>query len=412
VSGSETRSAPNSFPDSDMPLLSNKKRPGSSDSLEAEVRELAASGDGESWVFIVPNRIAQRRMERDFLEAARGRTLPQLNILTLADLAGKLATTALPDFRVIGDGESAVLIELSIRELLQAHKLSFFEREAGDSLDAEDDRSNDRAFPIPRGTFELVVNTIRQLKESGVTTEDIQRDLIKSQAKGETTEVRRARDIVRIYEAYQNRLIEHRLMDTQGQMLLANVRYESTPPAGERNYIQQDFQKAFPKAAEIFISGFYYLEPPSIKLIARLAEIEGISIRIELEEDKNNRDLFAGLIDLEAKLLEHGFHTVKQSPKNGNPISDTIGRHLFRSNDAGSAAPQPAGRAIQYVEATDAANEVEEIARRIKLLSHSDADIRKDLSQIVVATPSSEAYTPLIEEIFRRHGIPVQIADR
>ena len=395
-----------------MPLLSNKNRPTSFISLEAEARARAASGDGESWVFIVPNRIAQRRMERDMLEAARGRALPQLNILTLADLAGKLAIGAFSGFRPIGDGESAVLIELSIRELLRERKLSFFEGAAQE----KDGNGDELAFPIRRGTFELVVNTIRQLKESGVTADDIEDDLIKSQSKGETTEVRRARDIFAIYQAYQKRLQDHELMDTHGQTLLVNERYKSSPSAGKVSFIEQDFHAAFPNASDIFISGFYYLEPPSVALITRLAAIPNLSITIELEEDKKNPDLFAGLIDLDARLREKGVYTIHRAQKENHPFSDYIGKHLFHLNDESKEEREVlsdvTSAKIQSFTASDAASEVEEIARHIKLLYHSDTEIREDLSRIVVATPSSEAYTPLFEEIFRRHDIPVQIADR
>ena len=399
-----------------MPLLSSRNRTKSSTSLEAEARDRAASGDGESWVFIVPNRIAQRRMERDMLESARGRTLPKLNILTLADLAGLLAAKGYPDLRLIGDGESAVLIEISIRDLLKEHKLSFFERAAAVDITpstTNSENGNEQAFPIPRGTFELVVNTIRQLKESGVAEVDIERDLFLSQSKGETTEVRRARDILAIYQAYQGWLHQRKFMDTHGQMLLVNERYNA---AGAANLIVQDFRAAFPKASDIFISGFYYLEPPSVTLISKLASIPDLSIMIELEENKSNPDLFAGLIELESKLKEHGFHALKQARKESDPLHNYIGEHLFNYK-TGSAAEQDvlsnvATPNIQYITAQDAVSEVEEIARHIKLLYHSDPEIREDLSRIVVATPSSEAYTPLFEEIFRRHDIPVQIADR
>ncbi len=383
-----------------MPLLSNKNRPADFASLEAEARNRAAAGDGESWIFIVPNRIAQRRMERDLLEAARGRTLPKLNILTLSDLAARLAISAYPGYRLIGDGESAVLIEMSIRELLRARKLSFFEGAA----EEKDDNGDEQAFPIRRGTFELVVNTIRQLKESGVAPENIESDLVKSQSKGETTEVRRARDILAIYQAYQARVQEHKLMDTHGQMLLVNVRYDPNSPEEVKGSILEDFRASFPNASEIFISGFYYLEPPSIKLISRLAAIENISVSIELEENKNNPDLFAGLIDLDARLRENGFHPLHRTEQDGEPLAHYIGKHLFRANEippeAKEAISDVATSKIQYFTTQDAASEVEEIARHIKLIYHSDSEIKEDLSQIVVATPSSEAYTPLFEEIF------------
>ena len=392
-----------------MPLLSNRisaegfaslERP-----LEAEARRRAAVGDSETWAFIVPNRIAQRRMEREFTHAAHGVAISNIHILTLADLAGALAGVAFPDLKLIGDSESAVLIELSLRELIGQHQLDFFERAGGEN-DAQ------HAFPVPRGTFELIVNTIRHLKESGVAPADIEKDLAKLKAaKTETTEVRRATDILQIYQAYQTSL-HGRFMDTYGQVLLANERYGAPGVAGEghRNVIEQDFRKAFPQVREVFVSGFYYLEPPSIALIAWLAEVEGLRTTIELEENKSNPDLFDGLIELETGLLANGFHRTELEYSARDDQSEYIGRMLFRERDA-PVEPRSTPE-IEHFTANDAASEVEEIARRIKLLYNSDPNIREDLSRIVVATPSAEGYTSLFEEVFRRHEIPVEIADR
>ncbi|HET6403000.1 MAG TPA: PD-(D/E)XK nuclease family protein [Candidatus Kapabacteria bacterium] len=401
-----------------MPLLCNRDSTDSFDSLsegplEAEAARRAAAGISEEWAFIVPNRIAQRRMEREFIQAARGRAISQLHILTLADLAGTLAGVAFPELAPIGDSESAVLIELAIRDLILKHQLDFFER-AGSENDA-----HHAAFPVPRGTFELIVNTIRQLKESGIAPMDIERDLARLKAaKAETTEVRRATDILRIYQAYQESLRD-RFMDTYGQVLLANERYGITAlptDSGEkRPLIEQDFRKAFPKVRDVFVSGFYYLEPPSIALIARLSEIEGLRTTIELEESKSNPDLFAGLMDLEERLLASGFQEIEEEPAGRrrykpDALGEYLGQTLFRERDAPITAHD--APEIELFSAANAAGEVEAIARRIKLLYYSDPNIRANLSRIVVATPSAESYTPLFEEVFRRHEIPVEIADR
>ncbi|HZK75622.1 MAG TPA: PD-(D/E)XK nuclease family protein [Candidatus Kapabacteria bacterium] len=360
----------------------------------------AADGDTGSWAFVVPNRIAQRRMEREIIQAARGRAISQPNILTLADLAGSLASVGFPELTLIGDSESAVLIELSLRELVNQYQLGFFER-AGTESDIR------HAFPVPRGTFELIVNTIRQLKESGIAPLDIENDLARLKAgHAQTTEVRRATDILRIYQAYQARLHD-RFMDTYGQILLVNERYGAF---GNGNLIEKDFRKAFPNVRDVFVSGFYYLEPPSIALITWLSDVNELRTTIELDESKENPDLFAGLMDLEARLLANGFHPVKREPIASHEMSDYLGHNLFREGGLPNEC-RPAPQ-IELFFAANAAYEVEEIARRIKLLYHSDPQIREDLSRIVVATPSVEGYTALFEEVFRRHEIPVEIADR
>src|ERR1700733_13829704 len=224
-----------------MPLLasnnshnkSSLKMMGYDGALEEIAKQRVADGNPESFLFIVPNLIAKRRLERELLESANGKSVAKLNILTLADLAGELAGAGFPDLASISDAESAVLIELSIRNLLLKRDLSFFER-APNAIENEGWSENSPSFPIPRGTFELVVNTIRQLKESGVTALDIEDDIKKTLLKkGETTETRRATDIQRIYSAYQSRL-ESLFMDTYGQTLLVNVRYGSEGASQDR----------------------------------------------------------------------------------------------------------------------------------------------------------------------------------
>ncbi len=379
-----------------MPLLSNRAITEGFASLEAEARRRVAAGDTASWVLVVPNRIHQRRLEREFLAAADGRAISRLNILTLADLAERLAQVGFPDLHTIDDSQSAVLIELSIRDLLKEGKLTFFER-GGYAADS--------AFPVPRGTFELIVNTIRQLKESGVTAAHIETDLkdVRSR-KGETTEARRAADLLEIYKAYQERL-HGQFMDTYGQVLLANERY-----ADSKNPIEADFGNAFPGVQDVFITGFYYLEPPSIALIAKLSEVSGLCTTIELEESNSNRQLFEGLMLLEDQLLAQRFRSTERTAQQRTALAEVLARRLFQFTEEGTERPD--APEIECFAAADPMSEIEEIARRIKLIYEEDPSVRADLSQVVIATPSAEMYTPIFEEVFRRHEIPVEIADR
>ncbi|GEM_PF-513648 len=393
-----------------MSLLSSRKWQFSGISLQEEARRRVLTGAAESFLFIVPNRIAQRYLRKRFVRAAAGRSIPELNILTLADLASELAKAALPTYRQISDAESAVLIELSIRDLLNIRELKFFERAAND--ESARSRDSSHAFPIPRGTFELVVNTIRQLKESGVSPQDVAHDVAKTKAaKGETTDVRRAGDILKIYEAYQSRLIARDLMDTYGQVLLVNERYSVSPP-----FASQDFTAAFPYVTDVFVSGFFYLEQPSVTMIASLAKVEAITWWIELEEPCNNPDLFSGLFELETRLLKSGFQKIERPTirydegHKGKEIQEHLGNHLFRFEEEEiTKRPIPE---IKCAVSSDTLQEVEDIARRIKLIYEADTSIEEEFSRVVIGTPNVEAYTPLIQEVFRRHEIPVEIADR
>src|SRR3954465_12056788 len=97
-------------------------------SASAEASRRVRGANAEGFIYLVPNRIAQRRIERELLLAAQGRAVPTLNVLTLADFARELTQIAFPDLRRIVDEEAAVLIEMSIRSLVDQKKLRFFER--------------------------------------------------------------------------------------------------------------------------------------------------------------------------------------------------------------------------------------------------------------------------------------------
>jgi len=342
-------------------------------------------------------------MERELIKAAEGRAIAKPNVLTLADFAGELCKVAFPKLRLLSDAESAVLIEQAIRTLIEQNKLHYFERGG----EEESSRGESYFFPIPRGTFELVVNTIRQLKESGVTVESIGRDLKRSQELlGETTEVRRAADIMLIYDAYMSSLFD-KFMDTYGQTLLLN---DILPT------ISSHFRTCFPGVSDIFIDGFYYLEPPAINLIASLIKVTDLTTTLSLDSREDNPALFGEVVKLQSELKERGFRVLGEASR-GNSLSPTVAayrawlrRYLFAAPEEGLEklnVPE-----VKLWKARDAVEEVEEIARKIKLICEQDPEIRLDSSRIVVATPSVETYTPLFQEAFRRNEIPVQIADR
>jgi ATP-dependent helicase/nuclease subunit B len=380
-----------------MPLFARPALKRSFPSIEEHVRTLVASGKSDQFLLIVPNRIAQRHLERELVESAQGRSIAKPNILTLADFAERLCSVAFPNLSLLSDAKAAVLIEQSIRDLLKDHKLEYFERGADSDIPAQ-------AFPIPRGTFELVVNTIRELKENGVTVEDIEKDLAASQGE-QTTELRRAADICEIYRGYHAKLVERNFMDTYGQTLLLNERYKTES-------IQEDFRAVFPNVSQILLDGFYYLESPTLKLLTAIGSMSDVQTIISLDYREDNPELFGGVLELRSKLFEQGFSESAGGSPSSSPASEAAINALLRRHLCASTEQQlPLERAthISYFEASDPLNEIEEIARQIKLLAQNKA---VDLSRIVVGVPAIEDYSMLVEEVFRRCGIPVEIADR
>ena len=393
-----------------MPFLSTSPARATFTTLADEAKRRVQAGEGHTFLYIVPNRIATRRMERELVEAAVGRAISKPHVHTLADFASELCRVAFPTYRLLSDAEGGVLVEQAIRSLISENKLNYFERATDeDSGDAES-----ASFPIPRGTFELVVNTIRQLKESGVTVEHIRRDLKHSiELHGESTEVRRATDIVEIYDQYMSILVGNKFMDTYGQTLLLNERYKGVNESLAR--VSSDFFCSFNGVTDIFIDGFYHLEVPSIDLLSAVSSVPGIRTTIHLDSREDNPALFSEVTKLTASLKERGFHSVGEAAaskesKEVDAYRGLLRRHLFSGSEDGfqkQLAPS-----VKLWTAHNPTEEAEEIARKIKLLCEEDPEILSDLSRIVVTTPNAESYTPLFEEAFRRNEIPVQIADR
>src|SRR5439155_441805 len=99
-------------------------------------------GDTSSYLYIVPTGALARELINRVTEESSPRAIMLPNILSLDELVGRLARSVKPGIRVLSDAESAVFIELAIKELLRRGSLEYFEGESSYKL------------PLPRGTFE------------------------------------------------------------------------------------------------------------------------------------------------------------------------------------------------------------------------------------------------------------------
>lgn len=380
-----------------MPLFSQDDRALGFTSLRAEFELRTLAGEGDSVLYVVPNRVARNIAEREILAASGRRALTNINVLTLDDFVQQLFRAAFPAVRVLSDSESAVLIEESIRELQQAHSLSYFET----ARDAENS-SHREPFPLLRGTFELVVNTLRRLSETGVSLDSLRADIAKLQrTANDSTEVRRARDIARIYEGYLERL-GHRFTDRPMMAVRLLERY-AVATLGLR-----DLRQGRPDVRMVFIDGFDVLERPQVQLLGIFAEQADVRFVIRTRSGRN-QTLFAAVRKLEVE-IESVRYVQLQDTELANPseFSAFAASVLFNNT-----VPEPRSFAeVSVTGSADPATEVQAIARSIKLLYNEESDVKLDLSKIVVATPNPEEYTPLFREIFAQYGIPVFIADR
>lgn len=366
-------------------------------SLRSEFIRRAVSSQPDTMLYVVPNRVARNAVEREVQGGSGGRAISKVNVTTLDELAAELLATACPYVRHLSDAESAMLIEESIRSLLQRSALTYFERPR-----ASTDVEGFDAFPVPRGTFEIIVNTIRRLEQSGVTFHDLKEDVSRLETGGvSATEFRRARDLSLIYDDYQHRLGES-FVDSHQRMTRLLNEYNTG------RIITTDILLLHPGLHEIAFEGFDVLDVPETAFL-RLLQRSSLDVTIVTQSD-NNPELFAPIHSLESELRSSGYcETAPDEPAIESALGKILSRSLFAEESPGKKEQIPG---VELRSASDPATEVRAIARSIKELYHADTTVCADLSQIVVATPNVELYTPLFREVFAQFGIPVFIADR
>lgn len=365
--------------------------------VEAEVHRLLAAGELSQVLWVVPSAARATFLERKLVRASAGKAVTNPPISTISSLTSALLSTAEPALRVITDAESGVFIEQSIRELFAEGDLKYFEERAFEGSIAH-------AFPLPQGTFEMVLNTIRSMKEHGVYVHDLKREVTESiKRNGESTEVLRARDIAAIYDRYEQHLTD-RFTDTYGQLQRLNFRYEENAFRSREEaaqLAQRDIAQCYPQVRRIFVEGFYRIEQPALRLLLSLADIPEVDVVFGFDIEHTNHTLFAGLESTLSQLRAVGFEELDR--KNASELA----RALF--NDDNKIRSQVR---TTIFSARTKVEEVEQVARSIKHLIDSGDVVKEDLSRIAVTCAQPLDYTELFRDTFRRFDIPVNITDR
>src|SRR5439155_12543387 len=119
----------------------------------------------------------------------------------LEDFISRIARFIRPDIHLLAPQESAVFIELALKDLLRQNALNYFEGSA----------DNSPKLPIHRGTFERLVAGIAGLKEHGITPEKLSEDIKKAESDpvrliADRSALRQAHDVAKIYEEYERKL--------------------------------------------------------------------------------------------------------------------------------------------------------------------------------------------------------------
>ncbi len=380
-------------------------------SFEEEISRRAKNGDTKSYLYIVPTGAAARELLNWITELCSPRAITLPNIISLDDFVARLAHIIKPSIRVLSDAESAVFVELALKDLLRQNALHYFE---GDSDPGP-------KLPIHRGTFERLVAGIVGLKERGITPKKLADDTTRAESDSarmiaDRSSLRRSHDLAAIYGAYERKLGTD-FTDKSGQYSIITDHFELPSEIiseGQQTKIKKVLSGLFRGVTDIFIGSFIRIHEPARQILFALSRLEEIRLTFGVDYEENNESLFALQGRLVHQAQDDGFAFL--SPQQGeNKIStgvDTFQKNLRRSFFYSQAhnLPHTSVRIYSYAAAT-MKDEIRFAAKRIKeLVAHAKEPI--ELSRICIASYRQDDYAPLAREIFREYGIPVNITDR
>jgi ATP-dependent helicase/nuclease subunit B len=378
-------------------------------SFEEEISRRAKNGDTKSYLYIVPTGAQARELINWVTELSSPNAISLPYILSLDDFISRLCRFAKPEVRLISDAESAVFIELALKDLLRKNALQYFEgsSEPGPKL------------PIHRGTFERLIAGIAGLKESGISPERLISDIQQAESDPERSvsdrsALRRSKDMALIYQAYQEKLgLE--FIDKSGQYNIVADYFElpsGIMTEGQSKKIQKAISILFPGITDIFIGSFIHIQRPAEEILFALKNVESIRLLFGVDYERNNISLFALQEKFISKASEFGFaFIIPQQKELQHPEGFDQFRKRLKASLGNSPVSQTKHASLNVF--SYAANSMKEemrfAAKKIKELVSAE---KVELSRICIASYHQDDYASLARETFREYGIPANITDR
>ncbi|MEW6511787.1 MAG: PD-(D/E)XK nuclease family protein [Bacteroidota bacterium] len=351
----------------------------------------------EGCLVIVPTRRRVRHMMREIMRLTPGAVAPALPLHTLESFCRSLYNVS-PDARHVVEGPARTLLfQEAVRAV--APSLRYFTVRGGN-------------VHLPLGTFDRLVEVLVTLKESGISSSDLQEELSLA---GEEEHPKLA-DVAKIYDSYERRLDALALEDLEGI-------YRALSGRWSQEQFRRAFHSLFPSVVTVSLAGFDEFSVPEIGVIRRVSAVKGLSVTMMFDYTAENRDLFGHLEENYRLLTGFGFREVRgdreraasafffgfsKKPPEAKRAADHLARNLFRRRR--EAKPADLSSCVTIMAARDRTHEVELICRLIKRLA---AEVPgRELHTICVALHRPQLYTDILREQFSRYEIPVNITDR
>ncbi len=248
------------------------------------------------------------------------------------------------------------------------------------------------------GFVKVVANFIDELKQAVVPLEWY----------AEHAESQKDKELSLIYSAYQQRLIDHNLVDREGEGWLA---LDALRKDDERIIANQPVQLQLPLRM-LLVDGFDHLSPLQARLIARLSGRAGqalVTLTTVTEREATIGRRFKQALE---RLKETHTFEAQSEPivtlLSGTPAEDGRApdmRHLL-SNIFKLNVPRVAWQQnVRWIEAPDPAREVAAVLRRVKrlLLEGSSPD------DILIALRDWTGYSAHMISLMRAYGLPLAL---
>ena len=364
-----------------MPVILKKNYQESKEDIEVEVHRRLKRGETNSFIYIAPTKRKIRDLQREFLRMTPHGASPAPFLFTLETLTAQLHSLICPPRRYISGTVQAVLMNEAVHS--SADSLKYF-------------RFHGSAKRLPKGTLQRIIDVVNTFKEKG-----IYRSVLLSELEtAENFEKPKLRDILTIYDAYEN-LLGDQYVDSAGLFKLVNEQWDEVrSPAQLKSY--------FGNINAIFVSGFDEFSDPELTVLFNLSNIKDVGTLVSFDYHLENDEVFGHLKENYRKFIDMGFTKITTTSESDRTFAQHITGHLFKYED--TARKFPCTQSVTLLAADDRKAEVELIARLIKRLVIEKPD--RELNKICVSMYRPSMYTNLFREVFARYGIPANITDR
>ena len=364
---------------SQFTILAGPARSGKTTRLLAEYRKVLAAGPLGCALWLGPNRCAIGSVYQQLLDGNLGHCAnPQC--MTFGQFAQQVLDASAAPLRSLSElMKRQLLRELIARGVKEGELVHF-----GPIADTP-------------GLLQLVSQAIREWKRLDIWPDEL---LSACDRHGLT---QKDRELLWLYRQYQQLLNDHGLYDAEGRSWLARER------------LREGQRRPFERVTHVFADGFADFTRAEHEVLTLLAQrATNVMVTLPLEQEVGNTPAGTARSELFAKPLctfrelerRHSSARVEWLPRRA---TDWRAMHHIEGNVFKSPAEvQPLADAagIEIIAAAGHLNEIEGLARQIKLLLAGETAAPQDI--LVVFRSVGDAAS-LVREVFDRFGIPVAV---